>query len=50
MQEEIVTTEEYSRQSHTDVQFINQLGESGLIQISFAGANALYPTSPIAIT
>ena len=33
MQEDIITTEEYARQSHTDIHFINQLGEHGLIEI-----------------
>lgn len=34
MQEDIITTEEYARQSHTDIQFIRDLGEYGLIEIS----------------
>ena len=36
MQEDIITTEEYARQSHTDIQFIKQLGDYGLIQIIIA--------------
>ena len=34
MEEDIILTEEYARQSHTDIHFINQLGEHGLIQIT----------------
>ena len=33
MQEDKITMEEYAQQSHTDIQFINQLTEYGLIQI-----------------
>ncbi len=33
MEEDIVMIEEYARQSHTDVQFIHQLSQNGLIQI-----------------
>lgn len=33
MQDDIITTEDYAKQSHTDIQFINQLGEYGLIEI-----------------
>ena len=33
MQEDKITTEEYAQQSHTDIQFINQLTEYGLIEI-----------------
>ena len=33
MHEDIITTEEYASRSHTDIQFINQLSEYGLIEI-----------------
>ena len=33
MNEDIITTEDYAKQSHTDIQFINQLYEYGLIEI-----------------
>ncbi len=33
MQEDKITMEEYAQQSHTDIQFINQLTEYGLIEI-----------------
>ncbi len=34
MQVDMITTEEYARQSNTNIQFINQLGEQGLIEIT----------------
>ncbi len=33
MQEDKITMEEYAQQSHTDIQFVNQLTEYGLIEI-----------------
>ena len=33
MQEDKITMEEYAQQSHTDIHFINQLTEYGLIEI-----------------
>ena len=33
MQEDIITTEEYARQSHTDLLFIKRLSDYGLIEI-----------------
>ena len=33
MNEDIITTEDYAKQSHTDIQFINQLYKYGLIEI-----------------
>lgn len=34
MQEELIPAEDYSRQSHTDITFINLLYEYGLIEIT----------------
>ena len=33
MKEDIISMEEYVRQSHSDIHFIKQLGENGLIEI-----------------
>lgn len=43
MQEDMITTEEYAQQSHIEIQFINQLGEYGLIEITVQEQRRLIP-------
>lgn len=49
MQEEIIVIEEYAKQSHTDIQFINQLGEYGLIQITIHEQARCIPTQQLSL-
>ncbi len=43
-QNEMIPTEEYAKQSHTDMHFINQLREFGLIEIVFEKESPCIPS------
>ncbi len=47
MQEEIIVIEEYAKQSHTDIRFINQLGEYGLIEITIQEQTRYIPSQQL---
>ncbi len=47
MQNELITIEEYVRESHTDIHFINQLGEYGLIEITLQEQRQYLPSNQL---
>ncbi len=47
MLEDVIIIEEYGRQTHIDIQFINQLGEHGLIEIMMQQEVQCIPSSQL---